>query len=64
MKIEIFFFPNSVKTASYYFSEIAAKISYSRLVMNPIECESEDEARDRCLRLIKQKKWPCYFFKE
>ena len=29
----------------------------------PYECESEDEARDRCSELIKKKKWPCYFFK-
>ena len=29
----------------------------------PFECESEDEARDRCSELIQQKKWPCYFFK-
>ena len=27
------------------------------------ECDSEDEARDRCEELIVQKKWPCYFFK-
>jgi hypothetical protein len=29
----------------------------------PYECESEDEARDRSSELIKQKQWPCYFFK-
>ena len=27
------------------------------------ECESEQEARDSAERLIKEKKWPCYFFK-
>ena len=26
------------------------------------ECKSEDEARKRCKELIKQNKWPCYFF--
>ena len=29
----------------------------------PVECQSEDEARSRAQELIKLKKWPCYFFK-
>jgi hypothetical protein len=29
----------------------------------PYECDSEDEARGRCEELIKQGKWPCYFFR-
>ena len=44
------------------FAEIASKY-LSELGYEPYECESEDEARDRCHKLIKQKKWPCYFFK-
>ena len=44
------------------FSEIARKF-LSNLGYEPFECDSEDEARDRCNELILQKKWPCYFFK-
>ena len=44
------------------FAEIAVKY-LSQLGYEPYECESEDEARDRSSELIKQKKWPCYFFK-
>ena len=28
----------------------------------PVECESEEEARRRVDELAVQKKWPCYFF--
>jgi FlaA1/EpsC-like NDP-sugar epimerase len=44
------------------FAEIAVKY-LKQLGYEPYECESEDEARDRSSELIKQKKWPCYFFK-
>jgi len=44
------------------FAEIAAKY-LTQLGYERYECESEDEARDRSSELIKQKKWPCYFFK-
>jgi FlaA1/EpsC-like NDP-sugar epimerase len=44
------------------FAEIAVKY-LTQLGYESYECESEDEARDRCTELIKQKKWPCYFFK-
>ena len=44
------------------FSEIAQKY-LSLLGYEPYQCESEDEARGRCSELIRQKKWPCYFFK-
>ena len=44
------------------FAEIAVKY-LAKLGYQPFECESEEEARDRCSELIKQKKWPCYFFK-
>ena len=33
-----------------------------QLGFEPFECESEGEARDRAKDLIKDKKWPCYFF--
>ncbi len=43
------------------FSEIA--IRYLELMgYEPFECESEDEARGRSSQLIKNNKWPCYFF--
>ena len=44
------------------FSEIAKKYLLS-LGYEPYECKSEEEARDRSAELIKQDKWPCYFFK-
>jgi len=44
------------------FAEIAVKY-LTQLGYEPFECESEAEARDRSSELIKQKKWPCYFFK-
>ncbi|MDA9120345.1 UDP-N-acetylglucosamine 4,6-dehydratase [Opitutales bacterium] len=44
------------------FSGIAQKY-LSQLGYEPYECESEAEARDRSSELIKQNKWPCYFFK-
>ena len=44
------------------FAEIAVKY-LTQLGYEPYECESEEEARDRSSELIKQKKWPCYFFK-
>jgi FlaA1/EpsC-like NDP-sugar epimerase len=43
------------------FPEIAQKY-LEQLGFEPYECETEDEARGRCSELIKQKKWPCYFF--
>ncbi|MDC0237183.1 UDP-N-acetylglucosamine 4,6-dehydratase [Gammaproteobacteria bacterium] len=43
------------------FSDIAIK--YLReLGYDAYECSTEDEARQRAGELIKQKKWPCYFF--
>jgi len=44
------------------FSEIACRY-LENLGYEAYECDSEDEARDRCNELISQKKWPCYFFK-
>tara|TARA_B100001123_G_scaffold450026_1_gene618107 strand:+ start:5608 stop:6810 length:1203 start_codon:yes stop_codon:yes gene_type:complete len=43
------------------FSEIAVRY-LEQLGFEPFECESEGEARDRAKDLIKDKKWPCYFF--
>jgi FlaA1/EpsC-like NDP-sugar epimerase len=44
------------------FSDIAVRYLHE-LGFEPYECVSEDEARDRADELIKQKKWPCFFFK-
>lgn len=43
------------------FSDIAIRY-LSALGFDAYECASEDEARDRAIELIAQKKWPCYFF--
>lgn len=59
---EIFFPKLSEKLHLVSFSEIAGKY-LQELGYEPFECETEDEARDRCSELIKQKKWPCFFFK-
>jgi FlaA1/EpsC-like NDP-sugar epimerase len=44
------------------FSDIAVRY-LNELGFEPYECASEDEARDRADELIKQNKWPCFFFK-
>ena len=44
------------------FSEIAVKLLESK-GYTPIECSSEDEAREKAFELIPQKKWPCIFTK-
>ncbi|MDC0363522.1 UDP-N-acetylglucosamine 4,6-dehydratase [Opitutales bacterium] len=59
---DIFFPKLSEKLHLTTFSSIAEKY-LTQLGYEPFECESEDEARDRSFELIKQKKWPCYFFK-
>ena len=51
-----------MKNCTSTFSSIAQKY-LTQLGYEPYECESEGEARDRSSELIKQKKWPCYFFK-
>ncbi len=43
------------------FPDIAIRY-LTQLGFEPYECKSEDEARDRAEELIRQKKWPCYFF--
>lgn len=44
------------------FSDIAVRYLHN-LGYEAVECSTEDEARQRVLELIPQKKWPCYFFK-
>jgi FlaA1/EpsC-like NDP-sugar epimerase len=43
------------------FSDIAVRY-LTMLGYEPVECASEDEARDRVAELISQRKWPVYFF--
>ena len=58
---DIFFPKLSEELHLTTFSDIAVKY-LSTLGYEAVECESEDEARSSIERLIKQKKWPCYFF--
>ena len=44
------------------FSDLACRY-LENLGYEPVECDSEEEARVRCEELIIEKKWPCYFFK-
>jgi FlaA1/EpsC-like NDP-sugar epimerase len=59
---DIFFPKLSEKLHLITFSDIARKY-LERLGYQPFECETEDEAREKCSQLIREKKWPCYFFK-
>lgn len=43
------------------FDRIAQKYLNS-LGYEPYICQSEDEAREKVISLVSQKKWPCYFF--
>ncbi|MEX1198155.1 MAG: UDP-N-acetylglucosamine 4,6-dehydratase [Pseudohongiellaceae bacterium] len=43
------------------FSDIAVRYLHS-LGYEPVECDSEDEARDRADELIARRRWPVYFF--
>jgi FlaA1/EpsC-like NDP-sugar epimerase len=58
---DIFFPKLSEQLHLTSFSEIAIKY-LSGLGYEAHECENEDEARSGVERLLKQKKWPCYFF--
>ena len=60
-KIEISFSQSYEKLHLITFSEIAIRY-LEQLGFEPYECQSEQEARERCDELIKEKKWPCYFF--
>lgn len=59
---DIFFPKLSEKLHLITFSEIAVRY-LQRLGFDPVECATEDEARDSARSLIADKKWPCYFFK-
>ena len=59
---DIFFPKLSEKLHLITFSEIAVRY-LQQLGFDPVECATEDEARDSASILIADKKWPCYFFK-
>ncbi len=59
---EIFFPKLSEELHLTTFSEIAITYLKERGYL-PIECKSEDEARNSVQKFIKDKQWPCYFFK-
>lgn len=57
------FFPKlSEKLHLITFSSIAVRY-LERLGFEPVECASEEEARESAAKLIQARKWPCYFFK-
>ena len=58
---DIFFPKLSEKLHLIKFSDIAKKY-LEMMGYDFYECASEQEARDSADRLIKEKKWPCYFF--
>ncbi len=43
------------------FSEIAVRL-LSQLGYDPVQCDSEEEAKERASELIPKKQWPCCFF--
>jgi len=59
---DIFFPKLSENLHLVTFSEIAKRY-VEALGYEAYECPSEDEARGRAEELIRQKRWPCYFFK-
>jgi FlaA1/EpsC-like NDP-sugar epimerase len=59
---DIFFPKLSKKLHLIMFSDLARRY-LENLGYEPVECDSEEEARERCEDLILEKKWPCYFFK-
>jgi FlaA1/EpsC-like NDP-sugar epimerase len=59
---EIYFPKLSPNLHLVTFSSMAQKYLES-IGYEPVECGSEDEARDRVEEFASQKKWPCYFFK-
>ena len=59
---DIFFPKLSEKLHLTTFSEIAVHYLRER-GYEAYECESEDEARNMAKELIKNRQWPCYFFK-
>lgn len=59
---DIFFPKLSEELHLTTFSDVAVKYLESR-GYEPVVCDSEDEARKKTGELIKDRKWPCYFFK-
>jgi FlaA1/EpsC-like NDP-sugar epimerase len=59
---DIFFPKLSENLNLITFSEIAVRY-LQQLGFDPVECATEEEARDSASSLIADKKWPCYFFK-
>jgi FlaA1/EpsC-like NDP-sugar epimerase len=58
---EIYFPKLSANLHLITFSSMAEKYLHS-IGFEPVECGSEDEARNRVDELIPQRKWPVYFF--
>lgn len=59
---EIFFPKLSEHLHLTTFSDIAVRY-LTQLGYEPYECATENESRDRAQELIRNGKWPCYFFK-
>ena len=58
---EIFFPKMSEKLHLITFADIALRYLEAQ-GLEPVICQSEDEARERVVELAQVKKWPCYFF--
>ncbi|MBF0420362.1 MAG: UDP-N-acetylglucosamine 4,6-dehydratase [Magnetococcales bacterium] len=58
---DIFFPKLSEKLNLITFSEIAIRYLH-QLGFTPVECATEDEARESVKKLVAEKRWPCYFF--
>ena len=54
------FFPSHDQLSPITFSSIACRL-LEKQGYEPVECDSEEEARQTASTLIAQKKWPCYF---
>ena len=59
---DIFFPAVNDEFKLHYFSDLA-KNYIKNHGYEPINCDSEEEARIECNNLIKRGRWPCYFFK-
>jgi FlaA1/EpsC-like NDP-sugar epimerase len=59
---DIFFPKLSENLHLITFSDIARRY-LQEMGYEPIQCSSEEEARDKAIKLISNKQWPCYFFK-
>ena len=59
---DVFFPKLSFDKDEKTFSQIAVELLES-LGYEPVECNSEEEAKSMVNKLIPRKQWPCYFFK-